>query len=205
MSASIAPSRVPSRRRLRLLAGLAAVLLSVSLTACTGGDDKEKGSAPTPQPSPSVATAKLDVEVARIAGRLPRAKRQRLANTVGATLQRYVDQAFLGEFPRSDFDGAFSTFTRGAAKEAKGDAGLITGAAYSAAESAKAKTLQARLFVLAPRGRSAGATAKVRFTFVYDDTRVTYAGQLLLTPIKGHWRIFGYDLTRNDQPTGATS
>jgi hypothetical protein len=190
---------------LRLLAGLAAVLLSVSLTACTGGDDKEEGGAPPVQAPTAAVAAQLEVKVARIAGRLARAKRHRLSASVGATLQQYVDQAFLGDFPRSDFGAAFATFTRGAAIEAKRDRGLISGAAYSAAESAKAKTLRARLFVLAPRGRSAGVTAKVRFAFVYDDTRVTYAGRLLLTPIKGRWRIFGYDLTRNDQPTGATS
>jgi len=186
--------------------GLASALLAMSaLSACTSDDgDQEDSGAVEPQTPAATATA-LDVQVARVAGSLKQAKRDRLAADVEATIQQYVDDAFLGDYPRSDFAGAFSTFTRGAAEEAARDAELISGAAYSGAESATADALQARLSVLAPGGRAAGVTAKVRFAFDYDETRVTYSGRLLLTPAQGTWRIFGYDLKRDDQPTGATS
>ena len=54
--------------------------------------------------------------------------------------------------------------------------------------------------VLAPRGRPAGATARVDLVFktTGDATkRVTVHGQLFLSPAAhGKWRIFGYDVSK---------
>ncbi len=202
MFATHAPPQPGWRSPLRASVGLVAALVATSaLAACTGDDKKETGGDP---PSAPPASAPVQVTVTKVAGTLRMPARTALSQDVAAVLQEYVDEAFLGDFPRADFANAFSTFTPGAAKVADKEAELITGAAYSEAESAGAETLTADLSVLAPRGKPAGVTATVRFVFDYDDDSVTYAGRLLLTPQKGTWRIFGYDLTRDDQATGAS-
>ena len=125
--------------------GLVSALVAVSaLSACTSDDDDKKDSGAVESQTPAATATALEVQVARVAGSLKQAKRDRLAADVEATIQQYVDDAFLGDYPRSDFAGAFSTFTRGAAAEAARDAGLISGAAYSGAESATANTRVAR-------------------------------------------------------------
>jgi hypothetical protein len=54
--------------------------------------------------------------------------------------------------------------------------------------------------VLAPRGRPAGATARVELLFkTTGDTtqRVAVHGRLFLSPAAhGKWRIFGYDVSK---------
>jgi hypothetical protein len=61
------------------------------------------------------------------------------------------------------------------------------------------ETNKVTIDVMAPKGRPAGATARVRLVFsTTGDTeeRVTVRGRLLLTPAHGKWRIFGYDVSK---------
>jgi hypothetical protein len=120
-----------------------------------------------------------------------------------------LDAAFLsGDYPRSDFGSAFSSFTSGAARQARGDQDLLTNHELGpTTESVRATRRTAYLSVLAPYKVAAGVTAKVDLVFVVDRgdqpaQRVRIAGRLLLTrgSDAGGWSIFGYDLHRSATP-----
>jgi hypothetical protein len=199
MPRSIAPRRTVRPPSLRASAGLATALLLASTTAaCT--DDKKADDPTGPDASP--VSVPLEVSVTRVAGTLGAAARGNLEELVTAPLQEYVDNALLGDYPRTDFVDAYSSFTSGAAAQAERDAALLTGAGFAEAESVTAQQLTARLSVLAPDGKVAGATARIRFVLDVDGQPVTLAGRLVLTREKGEWRIFGYDVHRNDLAGG---
>lgn len=204
--------------RRRALAGVAAALV---LTGCTGETEQ-----PAPLPSPSESsvpsapstgdTATIDaapvpmkVRVTRLHGRMRKGAQQALENKVARTLSTYFDDAFLGGgYPRRDFDGAFGTFTRGAAEDARRDTELLTHADLGPrTESVTPRQKAAWLSVLAPNRVAAGVTARFRLVYeaaLEDDTerRVTVQGRLLLTrEVSGDWQIFGYDVRRNVAPT----
>jgi hypothetical protein len=208
-----APRRV-SGARARLLAVLLAGLLLLSVGACTGGQDPKPSAAPatashTP-PTPTAPTAPpsvpMRVQVTHVAGALTPARRTALANAVRRTLSTYLDAAFLaGSYPRSRFADAFRTFTRGAARQARGDLALLTNQPLGATtRSVRATRRTAYLSVLAPRQHVAGVTAAVNLVFLVDRDRapaerVAVRGRLLLTRGRaGPWKIFGYDVTRSE-------
>jgi hypothetical protein len=147
----------------------------------------------------------MATDVTDVAGTLKPAARSKVAHQVGKSLHEYADDAFLGDYPRADFGTAFASFTPGAARSAQHDRDLLTGAAFQQAESVTATRLTAKVSVLAPRGRVAGATARVRFALDVDGTPVTVTGRLLLTPEKRGWRIFGYDLSSDAADAPATA
>ena len=66
---------------------------------------------------------------------------------------------------------------------------------------AAVKTVE--LDVLSPKRRPAAATARVRLVFRTSGERaqrVAIRGRLLLTRVKGRWRVFGFDMTRAVRP-----
>lgn len=151
----------------------------------------------------------LKVRVTRVAGKLKKARQGSLERKIGRTISAYFDAAYLGgEYPRTDFDNAFATFSEGAAQQARGDRGLLTNADLGKSTAGVApKHASAWLSVLAPNKVAAGVTARIRLVFVADsdeaDTRVTISGRLLLTRKKsGRWHIFGYDVARSAVPAG---
>jgi hypothetical protein len=179
------------------------VVLTATAVGCTDGDD-ESADLTTPTPTPTTpSAAPLDVKVQKVAGQLTKKSRKRVVAGIEETVQRYLDGAFLGDYPHGEF--ALARFTAGAEKQAIRDLDLLTGRAFRSAEDVTAKHLRAQLSVLAPGGRPAGATAKIRFAFDVDGTPVTVTGRLLLTPQKGTWRIFGYDISSNASDAGATT
>lgn len=207
------PSAPP--RPLGRLAGLmVGLLLFGSAAACTTGSDEQlprrttgdsASSAPAAAGPPSVP---MRVEITRVAGKLGVAGRHALARQVGRTLSTYVDSAFLsGEYPRSSFAGSFSTFTAGAARQARRDQALLTNQSLGATtRSVRATRRTAYLSVLAPRQVPAGVTAAVHLVFAVDrgtaaSQRVEVRGRLLLTRGRsGAWKIFGYDVNRSQTP-----
>lgn len=152
----------------------------------------------------------MQVQVTRVSGTLRKARQGVVKRRVGRAISSYFDAAYLGgEYPRSDFDKAFSTFSDGAARRARGDRGLLTNANIGKSlAGVTAKRKDARLSVLAPKNVAAGVTARIRLVFLADseeaqDTRVTISGRLLLTRMKsGRWHIFGYDVARSAVPVG---
>ncbi len=124
----------------------------------------------------------------RVLGTLPASSRPALEANVGKAVSAYVDGAFLsGDYPRSDFGASFSSFTKGAATDARRDQDLLTNHELGpTTESVRATRRTAYLSVLAPHKVAAGVTAKVDLVFVVDRgdqpaQRVRLAGRLLLT------------------------
>jgi len=191
------PSHRPLSRTVSkgIALSLVGLVLAATAVGCTGGDDGDQ-SDDTTSPTPTEpAAAPLKVSVQKVAGELTKKSRQRVLADVGDTVQKYLDGAFLGDYPHGEF--ALAGFTQGAEQQAVKDLDLLTGRAFREASSVSAKQLKAQLSVLAPQGRPAGATARVRFAFDVDGTPVTVTGRLMLTPHEGTWRIFGYDISSN--------
>lgn len=200
----------------RVFAGLAcAVLLLTGFAGCTSDSD-EPAAPPLPGASTGAAPTldakpvPMEVRVTRVSGTLKKARQGVVKRRVGRAISSYFDAAYLGgEYPRSDFDKAFATFSEAAARQASGDRTLLTNAGLgSSLAGVVAKRKDVRLSVLAPKNVAAGVTARIRLVFVADsedaqDTRVTISGRLLLTRMKsGRWHIFGYDVARSAVPAG---
>ena len=150
----------------------------------------------------------MDVHVDQVSGKLAKPKRSDLERKVGATISTYFDAAFLAkDYPGPDFDGAFATFTKGAAKNAERDRALLTNAELAkSTQSVTATKKNAALSVLSPNDSAVGVTARIRLVFLADrgdrgTTRVTTFGRLFLSHKKsGGWEIFGFDVSRSTAP-----
>jgi hypothetical protein len=148
-----------------------------------------------------------------VAGKLSKPEQVVLARRIGSTLTGYMNSAFLrDDYPRSDFDASFRTFTAGAARHARADQALLTNRPLGqSTTSVRAVHRTAYLSVLAPKQHPAGATAAVDLTFLVERgdrpaQRVHLQGRLLLTHDgSGRWSIFGYDLSRSQTPVRSAS
>lgn len=157
--------------------------------------------------------APVKVRVTRVAGRLKPKDQEVLADNVGKVVSEYFDDAFLGgDYPRSDFGNAFTTFSKGAEWQAKRAKNLLTNKSLGpTTESVVARRQTAYLAVLSPHKVAAGVTAKVHLRFVAErgdrpDKAVTVKGRLMLTRKKdGGWKIFGFDLKRSTTTVGEGS
>lgn len=193
-----------TRRPHRRTTGLALVLCAALVTGgCTGDDEPGTAGTATSSATPqeSVETVPTKVRVGTIAGDLPKAARKRTRAGVGKAVDRWLDAAFVdGEYPRSDFRDAYPRFTKGAKRQARREADLMSNA--DVGERIEGVEVTRRVIVVhavADRRRAAGATARVRlrFTTVGDlEQDVTVKGRLFLTRAKKGWRIFGFDMTK---------
>lgn len=202
----------PSRRAWAAMLCTAALVTS----ACTPDAEPEpetpavesppasEGAPSTIEPRPVPAS----VRVTRVIGRMKAKDRDVLERKVGSVVSAYFDDAFLGgEYPRSTFDDAFGTFSRGAASQAAKQRELLTNQELGPTTvSVTPRRQSAYLSVLAPHKVAAGVTARVDLRYLVDradepDMSVTVKGRLMLTREKsGGWQIFGYDLTRSASP-----
>jgi hypothetical protein len=206
------PPRGTGRAR-RAAASLLCALLVTSASACTSDDaapapDVEESVSASPTASTATVEAKpapVKVRVTRVAGHLRPKGPDVLADKVGSVVSAYFAEAFLGgDYPRSDFDDAFATFSSGAAAQARRDRDLLTNRELGpTTESVVARRQTAYLSVLAPYKVAAGVTARVNLRFVADRgdepaKEVTVKGRLMLTRKQdGGWKIFGYDLSQS--------
>lgn len=194
----------------RAAASLLCGLLVATTSACTdepasapsaAESTPTEGSTSTLEPKPSPAK----VRVTRVAGRLKQKDQDVLARKVGAVVTAYFDDAFLGgDYPRSDFGDAFTTFSDGAERQARRDRDLLTNVRLgSTTDSVVPERQTAYLSVLAPNRVAAGVTALVHLRYLAErgdrsDRLVTLKGRLMLTrKDDGGWKIFGYDLTQS--------
>lgn len=193
-----------SRQRARWWPVVAGVLAcALLLTGCTGAGDADRSDQERPGGESESATAPLHVELASVAGKVPRRQRAQIRTRITAVVGGYVRDAFLGDYPRTEYRGAFGGFTDAARSRARRDRGLLThadrGARYVGVTP---RRLQVRVHAFAPRRRVLGATARIRLVLLAerdDDTvqRVRVTGRLLLTRVRsGAFRVFGYDLRR---------
>jgi hypothetical protein len=192
----------------RRASAIAATLLSLAIatTACSGDSSGPEGAVPSdgatsatdPDAPPPLATT---ATLGRVTGKLPKAKRSKVRKQVARAVDAWIDAAYVaGDYPRDDFTKAWQGFTSGAAAEARGDKRLMSNQSIGSKISAvDAKTRKVTVDVLAVNGRPAGATARfvLRFATSGDVHRkIVVRGRLFLTPGKGAWQIFGYDVTK---------
>jgi hypothetical protein len=186
-------------RRGRRVAQVACALISVLvLSGCPSDTD---------QPDEPPRDAALEIQLVGGADALTASARDELQGQVGDVLTAYVVAAFLGDYPRDDFVGSLESFTSGAAEKAAGDLDLLTASRYSEAEQVVARRLEARLNVFAAGDEPAGASARVRFRFAAlqqeGEPRVfSMSGRLGLVPEGEGWRIFAYQVRRDDPVAG---
>jgi len=190
-----------------------AVLAAAALGACT--DDSDSGDPSQPGEGGTVSGLGLPAEpaeqrtqVRRVWGRWPpgddSARTRSLQRATGRVVGAWIDRAFVAvDYPASEFDGAFATFTRGAAVQARRDSWLTTnqtlGDRLVDAVPVK-RTVSVTAF--APKGSAVGATADVALVLqgVAESgqrSKLSVTGELHLTRVDGRWRIFGYDLQRS--------
>lgn len=196
--------RRPARRLARPASTIAlALLLGTPLSACSGDDggpgasgpDASRGAdAEAPAPVETVA------EVGKVVGKLSGPRRARLKDHVTEVVDAWIDAAYLGDFPRTDFDDAFPGFSDGAVADARTDGALMSNKALGP-DLDEVVALQRRLTIdaLAPRGRAVGVTARVVLTMRLSgevNRKERVSGSLLMTYRDGDWQVFGYDVTR---------
>jgi hypothetical protein len=187
------------RARSALVSAVALVLLG-GVAGCDSGDDiqgdGEKGSSTSDraEDSPEATTV---TTVERGEGLDP-ARQAVVAEKVTAVLDPWFDNAFLGDFPRSDYSAAFAGFSAGAAEDAQRDLDVMTSSAIAdQIESATATNRRVRLDVFAPDGHPHGATANFVLDFTTTgevEQRLRVHGSLYLAKYKGAWQVFGYDV-----------
>lgn len=189
--------RLPTPRHGVVGAVVGALACAVALAGCTRSPDE------APEPPDQ---APLQIELVTGVSGLSREQRQQLQRQVGDVLSDYVVGAFLGDYPRDDFVDALASFTSRAAEQAAGDLDLLTARRYGDADEVVAERLVARVSAFPAEGEAAGATARVRFRFVARDGQgdpraFEVAGRLGLLPDDDEWRIFAYEVTRQELPS----
>lgn len=194
---------------------LTALVLLVAATGCTEGSTQADGGSDQPSQASTTAapSAPFKVQVTHVAGELSASRRRHLVAGVRHTLTQYVAGAFLGgDYPRSDFRAALSSFTPGTRRDARHDQALLTNRSLGATTSSvRATRRAAHLSVLAPKEHVAGVTAAIDLTFSVDRgdkvaRRVRLKGRLLMTrKDNGRWAIFGYDVNRSVDPARKAS
>ena len=191
-------SVTPPRARSALVSGVALLLLA-GAAACDSGDDI--GDSDEGSPSSSHGSDVPEVETVTTIEHgvgLDPAHQARAIEHVTEAIDPWFDEAFLGDFPRSDFSAAFATFTKGAAADAQRDLALLSNSGLAdQIDTATATNRRVRLDVFAPDGRPRGVTAN--FVLDFDTTgdveqHLRVHGSLYLTRVKHSWKVFGYDV-----------
>lgn len=178
----------------RRIGAVLSAALAVGAAGCSGDDDK--GQKPADPGAPAQVTTQATV--AALTGKLRPDVQEQLTAAVTKMVDDWFDAAFLGDFPRSDYDPAFAAFTEGAATKARADLALVSAVAIAdRIDHAEATGRAVGLDVLAVKGRPVGVTANVDLTFettgaLAGPQRVT--GSLDLTPVDGQWKVFGFDI-----------
>lgn len=186
------------RARSALVSGVTVLLLAGGV-GCDSGDDVGESSDAAPGSHASEELPGVDTVITIEHGEGMNAARQaKVLNGVTAVIDPWFDEAFLGDFPRSDFSAAFSAFTKDAAADAQRDIDLLSSSGIAdQIDSATATNRRVRLDVFAPEGRPRGVTAY--FVLDFDTTgdleeQRRVHGALYLAKDKGEWKVFGYDV-----------
>jgi hypothetical protein len=189
----------PGRRRVAVTAGAWGLVLLLGVAGCDSGDDiaGHRDGAPSDHgvDPPEVSTM---VTLQHVGKTLDAVHRAKVKDGVTAVVDPWLDGAFLGDFPRQDYAGAFAGFTEGAAVDAERDLDLLSNQSIAdQIDSATATRRRVRLNVFAPDGHPRGVTAHVVLEFatagdLKESMRVR--GDLYLAKDKGEWKIFGYDV-----------
>lgn len=203
-----------SRATRRTSGALLGCALLAALSACSGDDapsarpapgepsvESSASAAPT-EPDPVMTSASID----RVDGDLDERARTRVRLGVTSAVDAWIDGAYGGDYPHDDFPAAFDTFTAGARARAEDDAALMTNEAVGPMlEEVRAVRRRLKIDVLGVDGAAVAVTARVAITLALrgEITRTdAISGSLFLTlddtADTPGWRVFGYDLTREE-------
>lgn len=191
------------------LGALVALVLVLSMGACSGDDDADDPARPGPSdPGSSRAerVVQLKASTGKVTGALPRKVHRRVVAKVAKRVDQWFVAAWLGgEYPRKAsrkaMGRAWPGFTRGLSVQARKDLDETTNARLAPRiDDVTAVRKKVKVDILAVHGRAAGATA--RFRLVFDtsgdvERRVQVRGQLSLTQAGNGWKVFGYDVRRS--------
>lgn len=149
------------------------------------------------------------VRVAHVQGKLPKPARKRVTQRVGKVVDAWFEAAYLGgDYPQgaATFKHAFPAFTPQAAAMARKRLGIMTNATIAKRiDAVQPVTRLVALDVLAVKGHAVGVTARVKLVFRTAGklaSRQIVRGQLDLTPFKGKWRVFAFDVTKRRPEPG---
>jgi len=191
------------RRRGGVLAAVLTLAAGGLIAGC-GDDHKDSKPAPSPMSSAAPATVQTQTRIAHLQGTLAPAARKRVTARVGAAVDAWFEAAYVGgDYPRAatTFTKAFPGFTGGAVAVARKRLGIMSNAGIATRiDAVKPVTRLVALDVIAAKGRAVGVTARVKLVFRTSGklvSRQAVRGQLDLTPFKGKWRVFAFDVTKN--------
>jgi hypothetical protein len=176
--------------------------LVLVLTGCSGDGDDPDADGPSSEPTSSgPPPLPTHTTIGVISGKLPQADRERVKTKVAAVVDDWIDAAYVGgDWPRTDFGDAFPHFSKGAARDAKHDAKLMSNERLGdRLESVVATKRRLWVDVLAVKRKAVGVTARFVLAMklageVNRSERVS--GSLFLTYREGEWQVFGYDVQR---------
>lgn len=196
-----------SRASTALVAVLASGLL---LAGCSGDNDHKPDAAGSSSASTGTDEVATQATVTKVTGRLGAAKRDALAGAVAEVVDGWFDGAYLGDFPRSDFAGAFAGFTKGAAEKAQRNLDQMSSKSISSQiETAEATRRSLSLDVLSIKQKPVGVTATVDLVFETTGSLTgtqEVTGTLDLTPDGDSWKVFGFEISRTPTaPSAATT
>lgn len=193
----------PARRTTTAAATL--LVLAMFAGACSQNSDdpaapasaSSPGASTTPDPVATVVTT------GRVTGKLPPDVRKRLADQIGEVVDGWLDAAYVGgDYPRRDFADSWPGFTSGARDQAHQDRALMSNEDLGEKiDGVEAKQRRVRIDVLAVKQRPVGVTAHVVLVFATSgeaEREVRVQGRLYLTHGDRRWRVFGYDMTKED-------
>ena len=187
------------------------MLVALALGGCSSSDSSSPSTAPSSSDGGSavVQSVASKVLLGKVAGTIKKKNwktfmddhRQTMLKQVGQAVDSWIDGGFVGvDYPRASFSSAFDAFTGPATHDANRQKKLMTNwDLRQKIDGVEVEKRTVTVDVMAPRGRPAGATARVDLVFTTTgDTqrRVTVRGRLFLSPGHGKWRIFGYDVAR---------
>ena len=186
------------RARSALVSGVAVLLLAGAVGCDSGDDIGEQRTEASPGSHGSDVPGVDTVITIEHGEGIDAARQAKVIAGVTAVIDPWFDEAFLGEFPRSDFSAAFAAFTKDAAADAQRDLDLLSSSGIAdQIDSATATNRRVRLDVFAPDGHPRGVTAN--FVLDFDTTgdleeQLRVHGALYLAKDKGEWKVFGYDV-----------
>jgi hypothetical protein len=196
-----------------MIAGAVFVALALAAGGCSSSDSSTPAAASSqPSAGAPVKSVASKVQLGHVAGTIRKknrkvfaAHRKHLLHEVGRAVDTWVDGGFVGvDYPRHSFPHAFAAFTKPAKQDAQRQRRLMTNwTLRNRIDGVEVNKRTVAVDVLAPRGRPAGATARVHLVFRTTgdaQKRVAVRGRLFLVPdAHGHWRIFGYDVSQGGQ------
>lgn len=194
----------PSRwRRLALTFVLLALLAGVVGVGYKLVDAREvslPGKSAKPSETPTEDPVVRNVAVGAVVGKLPQDQADAVAGEVEGLVGDYLDWAFLGDYPRTDWSTPPPGFTPRAGKQFLKDMRTMPGLTNQPRGAELTKVSQVvediTVDVLAPKGEPAGATGHYKISFLAESSteplQITTSGRLILAPVDGTWQIVGY-------------